>query len=183
MPASTRIIFKGLEPPPLLRDLIDRRVAGLDRPGMGLVRCAVTVELVSPHRRKAPTVRAHVLLELPDQHLALARESSGGTVTRDMRLAVARCFDCAEYELGHLLAQRASAGARLHRIHLCGRVLALGPGGGVVHGEDGQDYSFAGTDGALAVGMAVTFHPKEGPDGASAWRVRPIAARQDRRPP
>lgn len=174
MSSGATISFRGLEPSPLLRDLIGRRVEGLDRFDMGLEHSVVTVELLARHRGRTQAVRVHIRLEMPGRSLSFGRESAGGPVNRDMRLAVMRCFDSAEYELGYLSARRASAGARLLRLHLGGRVSDLNPWGGVVHGDDGQDYSFAVADAELSVGMSVTFQPREGPDGASAWRVRPV---------
>lgn len=111
MQARTDISFRGHDASPLLRELVARRVAGLCQVSDRILTCTVVVEARASAGGKARPVRVHVVLALPGPDVSVTRESAGGPVERDVRLAVALAFDAVEAALRAV----AAAGPRPQR--------------------------------------------------------------------
>ncbi len=177
-----KVTFVGFDPSPLLRHLLARRIAALERFDARLLSCTVVVEPLGNGLQEGNPVRIHVIVILPGPDISVSRDSGLGPVQRDLRLAISQAFDAMEAELRRH-HDHATLIVLTHQPHfLRGRIVEMDPdrGTGLVHGQDGRDYPFGpeglgkGIGGIARIGSQVRFRLQEGASAPFAIRISPL---------
>jgi hypothetical protein len=177
-----KVTFVGFDPSPLLRHLLMRRIAALERFDTQILSCTVVVEPLGDGLQEGNPVRVHVIVILPGPDISVSRDSGLGPVQRDLRLAVSQAFDAMEAELRRHHGD-ATPIIPTHQPHfLHGRIVEMDPDRltGLVHGQDGRDYPFGptglgpGIGGIARIGSRVRFRLQEGTAPPFAIRISPL---------
>jgi ribosome-associated translation inhibitor RaiA/cold shock CspA family protein len=177
MQTEPRFTFRGFDPSPSLRELIEERVATLERMHPRIITCDVVVEM--PHRRHAHGNhwRVRVSVAVPGDEIVVAHEREPGDRHTDPSATVRDAFDAAERQLQDH-ARRASGRIKHHEGAPAARVLALGPDHGFLETATGRQLYFhanAVLDGRFAElirGVEVEYVEEDGLEGPQASTVR-----------
>jgi cold shock CspA family protein/ribosome-associated translation inhibitor RaiA len=179
METPATVSFKGLDPSPALRELIDRHIANLEELYPRITTCRVVVEQPHHHHQHGHTWRIGVHLSLPGNVIVVDHEPKGGRRPEDAYAAVRDAFALVQRKLRGT-ADRKSGEVKHHEGPVVGAVLALGADHGFLSTGDGRQVYFhanavlGGRFDDLRVGSAVGFVEEDGVDGPQASTVRPL---------
>ena len=82
---TPKVTFVGFDPSVLLRQLVARRIAGLERFDGRILSCTVVVEPLGMGLDAGHPVRVHVIVILPGPDISVSRDSGQGPFPRDLR--------------------------------------------------------------------------------------------------
>lgn len=99
MQGPLQIRFHGLERSSVLSDLIEERVAGLERLFPHLTDCTVALERSHHKRHKGDTLRVSIEIRVPGQEIVVSREHSMDETHADSMIALRDAFDAAKRQM------------------------------------------------------------------------------------
>ena len=180
METPLRIEFQGMEPVEMVRQEIERYVAGLgDRFGR-VTACHVVVKAPGQHHRTGGLYEINIRLALPDgKEVDIARTPRADERHGDIHFAVHDAFKRARRRLQDQ-ARRLQGQVKVHEAQPTGTVTRLENDFGFLETPDGRDVYFHrnsvlnGGFAQLSPGARVTFAEEMGEKGPQASTVRLI---------
>jgi ribosome-associated translation inhibitor RaiA len=181
MQSPAQVSFRGFDPTPELRALVDKRIKELERYYNHITTLRVTVD--HPHHNHHRQGHYHVIitLDVPGEQIIVDRSPERDDRQRKPGPAVRDAFDAARRQLQDYVRQLRGH-VKLHDSgELTGTVasLPLGEDFGFIAGVDGAQVWFHrnSVDGdfdALEIGRRVAYVEGEALEGARAASVRPL---------
>lgn len=99
MQGPLQIRFHGLERSPILAELIEERVAGLEHHFPHVTDCTVAVERSHHRKNKGDTLRVSIEIRVPGKEIVVSREQPLDVTHADSQIALKDAFDAAKRRL------------------------------------------------------------------------------------
>lgn len=179
MQTQPQITFKGLEPSPALRELVEHQIAQLERHHPRITSCRVVIEEPHRHHQHGNHWHIKVVVGVPADEIVVNREPERSSRHEDPFAAVRDAFDTMKRRLeSH--ARKVREEGRHEVPAPAARIGALAADHGFITTEDGRQLYFhahavlGGTFDALQVGARVDFVEEDGVEGPQASTVRVV---------
>jgi ribosomal subunit interface protein len=181
MQTPVQIAFHGLDCSEATRELIEEKVAWLERFCDRIIGCRVVVETPHRHRRQGNQFLVRIDLTVPGAEIVVNREPGQRTLSRDLNVAIGHAFDAARRRLEEQ-SRRLRQDVKSHAPIPSARVSRLFPEEdyGFLRTPDDREVYFHrnavlnGEFSHLQLGSEVTFVEELGEKGPQASTVRPV---------
>ncbi|SNR41903.1 HPF/RaiA family ribosome-associated protein [Puniceibacterium sediminis] len=144
MQTAPIISYSNIDPSPDVADLVNRRIAVLERISDDLTGCDVTLDAPQKRKLHGRVIRVHLNVHVPGPDFSVSREVAQGSARDDLILAVNRAFSAAEKHLKRHKKKMAAVEVKHHAPVLHGKISLLEPelGYGYVQADDGREVYF-----------------------------------------
>ncbi len=181
MQTEPTIVFRGMEPSPMLRQRIEQRIQHLQRLHPHVLGCQVSVEPHALHGRQGHRFHVRVELSVPGHVLVVNREPIEHQAHEDAFVAVRDAFDAMERRVEDL-ARVQRGDVKTHQPQAHGRVEHIdhAAGRGSIAASDGRSIYFHRNSVVgdrfefLEAGSEVRFVEQAGEEGPQASTVVPL---------
>ncbi len=173
------ISFRNVDPSPAVSELVNRRIAVLERISDRITGCEVVVDAPQKHKEHGQIMKVRIDLRLPGPDFSVTREVAQGDKRDDLLLALNKAFSAAEKHLKRHKKSMGGVEVKHHAPVLHGKISLLESelGYGYVQADNGREVyfqrdSFAPDDwDKLAQGLRLRFREQEGEKGPFAVGV------------
>ncbi len=173
------ISYHNLDHSPAVDDLVQERIAALERRYDRITGCEVMLDAPQKKKRHGRVFRVRLSLRLPGPDLSVSREVAQGSAQDDLILAVNRAFSATEKALKKRKKTMGGIEVKHHAPILHGEIAELEPelGHGWVRGDDGRTIYFQRDSltsdiwDRLKTGTRLRFREMEGEKGPYATAV------------
>lgn len=181
MQIPPEISFKDVRKTPGIEDLINRKIAGLEKICRHMISCRVAVEQPQKHQERGNPYQVRISITVPPAHELVSKElASKGDMHDPLETVIAKTFDSAERQLKELTErQRGEVKTHPHQ-QVMGVVYQLFDDkdyGFIKTVDTGQDIYFHrnsvlhGDFDRLTIGTGVRFAAEDGEKGLQATTV------------
>ncbi len=179
MQLPLQVSFRNMGRSEAIETLVRNRANDLDRFADHIMSCRVVIELAGQHHLHGNLYEVHIDLTVPDEEIAITRESSEHREYRDIHVALRDAFDSARRRLEDYVRRRRGV-VKAHEPMPHGRVSKLFPeeGYGFITTPDNREIYFhrhsvldEGFD-QLEIGTEVAFAEEAGQKGPQASTVK-----------
>ncbi|MDG4648449.1 HPF/RaiA family ribosome-associated protein [Roseibacterium sp. SDUM158017] len=173
------ISYHNIDHSPAVDELVQRRIALLERRDERITGCEVTMEAPQKRKRHGRVFKVRLNVHLPGPDVSVAREVAQGSAQEDLILAVNRAFTAAEKALKKRKKVMGGVEVKHHAPILHGEIAELEPelGYGWVTADDGRRVYFQRDSltsdqwELLEKGTRIRFREMEGEKGPYATAV------------
>jgi len=182
MKLPLQVSFRHMEHSDAIEAIVRERADRLDEFASHIMSCRVVVEPSGKHHLHGNTYEVRIDLTLPGGEIAVTREPSQHTESKDIAVAIRDAFDSARRQLeDYVRRQRGSVKAH-ETAPPAGRVSKIFPeeGYGFIETPDSREIYFHRDSvlheafDRLEIGAEVTFVEEEGKKGPQASTVNPV---------
>jgi ribosomal subunit interface protein len=180
MQTPLQIAFNGMDRSEAVRELIEEKVAWLERFHDRITGCRVVIEAPHRHHRRGNQYQVRIDLTVPGGEVVVNREPSQRTAFKDLGVAIQHAFEAARRQLEEHI-RRLRKEVKSHEPASRARVSRLFPeeGYGFLTTADGREVYFhqnavLGDFAQLQVGAEVTFVEEAGDKGPQASTIHPV---------
>ena len=179
MQIEPTISYRNIDHSPAVDQLVQRRIAMLERRDDRITGCEVTLEAPQKKKRHGRVFRVRLNLHLPGPDLSFSRETGQGSAQDDLILAVNRAFSAAEKALKKRKKVMGRVEVKHHAPVLHGEITELERelGYGWLRADDGRTVYFQRDSlttenwDRLEMGTRLRFREMEGEKGPYATGV------------
>lgn len=178
MQIPLEIKFRNLEPSDALRQIIEEKVAKLEKLTDDMISCKVIVEVPHKHKLQGRLFKVAINITLPRKEIAASASSDENHAYEDAYVVVRDAFEAARKQVNQYMSKR-RGDVKSHEFPQHGKVVRIEPeeNYGVIKTVEGREIYFHRNSvldesfDKLQIGAEVHFNEEMGEEGPQASTV------------